>query len=134
MCFVCLQVYLNVFYFARWQPGRVVAEILTHCCRPNSLDGVTDFVKSRPLWSSALNKVKGPHCVKGILIGCLHCVYSLDNCQPSPSSRVTQPGYRGQCLEKGSLGRLAASGLEKPPGEREGAKPRGRNCQGNKRP
>lgn len=111
VCFVCLQVYLNIFYFARWQPDREVAEILTHCCHPSPLGGVKDFVKGRYLWSSTLNKVRGTHCVKGILIGCLHCVYSLDNCQSSPSPCVTQPGYRVQCLEKRSLGGLAAAVL-----------------------
>lgn len=124
--FVCLHVYLNIFYFARWKPGGDVAEILTHCCHLNHLDGMTDFLTGKFCWSSALNKVRAIRCVKNILIGCLHCVDSLDNCQPSPSLVLHRSGYRGQCLEKRSLGGEAA-GLEITRKERRG------KTQGEKR-
>lgn len=124
--FVCLHVYLNIFYFARWKPGGDVAEILTHCCHLNHLDGMTDFLTGKICWSSALNKVRAIRCVKNILIGCLHCVDSLDNCQPSPSLVLHRSGYRGQCLEKRSLGGEAA-GLEITRKERRG-KTQGEKC------
>lgn len=93
---------------------------------PQSSRRYDGFSNGQILLELALNKVRAIRCVKNILIGCLHCVDSLDNCQPSPSLVLHRSGYRGQCLEKRSLGGEAA-GLEITRKERRG-KTQGEKC------
>lgn len=126
--FVCLWVYLNILYLERWQPDREVlkfslaSEINISHCHPNHLDGATDLVKGRPRWNSALPS-EGIRCVKDILIGCLHCVDSLDNCQASPSLCATQTWRLKMALGREMLGAEAVgreTETERPRGQGQG--------------